>query len=138
MTIGSTNSPEPVLICSVPPRLSAIVAALTSSSSPGRQQRAAGIGHVAFQGIRLPLPLAADIVAVAQRVLDVERAAAGRFQQPGIGDGVAGVDRQRLATDVGVDGPGMLVLEGQIGVGVADAVSAGDVVVDVIERLAGP
>ena len=64
----------------------------------------------------LPLPLAVTSSAVAQRVLDVERAAERRLHQPGIGDGVAGVDGQRLVGDIGVDGAGAVVVERQIGV----------------------
>ena len=79
---------------------------------------------------------------IVDAVLNVEDAAGGGLQEPGIGVGVAGVDGQRLAADVGVDGAGGLVVERQIAIrgaggGIADGALAGDDIVEVGEGLAG-
>ena len=84
-----------------------IVAALTSSSRLVANSVPPVLVTLPSRVTVLPLPLARDIVAVAQRVLDVERVlAAGRFQQLGIGDGVAGLDREDAGS---VDGAGRIV-----------------------------
>jgi hypothetical protein len=50
---------------------------------------------------------------VTDRAFELQRCAAGGFEQAGIGDGVAGIKDERMTADVGVVGAGRLVSQRQ-------------------------
>ncbi len=74
---------------------------------------------------------------VDQLVVDRERAASGGFEQPEIGRGVAGVDDDRLAARIGIDGAGGRIHQAQVLVTLSDHAAAADRVVEVDQGRAG-
>ena len=72
--------------------------------------------------------------AAAHSIVDLQRAAVRCFQYAVVGDGVARIERERAAGDIGVDRAVRLVDQRQIAVAGADLAGAGDGVIDVRQR----
>ena len=83
-----------------------------------------------------PPPVAFSVPGIGDIVVNLQNAAVGRLQQPGIADRVADLDGQRLDRDIGIDDAVALIFERQIAVVVANGSIAGDDVVDVVQGLA--